>query len=157
MTIAYTDARELSADVASELGDPERMELHDLLAASDVVTVHAPLMDETRHLIDADALSRMKDSAYIVNSARGPIIDEAALVDALRDGQIAGAGLDVYENEPDVHPGLLELDNVVLLPHLGSATIETRTAMGVLAAENAVAVLRGEPPKTPVNPEVLEA
>ena len=98
----------------------------------------------------------MKDGAYLVNSARGPIVDEAALVDALREGRIAGAGLDVYENEPDVHPGLLELDNVVLLPHLGSATIETRTAMGVLAAENAVAVLRGEQPPTPVNPEVLD-
>jgi glyoxylate reductase len=113
-------------------------------------------MDETRHLMNAERLGRMKDTAYLVNSARGPIVDEAALVDALRSGQIAGAGLDVYENEPDVHPGLLELDNVVLLPHLGSATIETRTAMGVLAAKNAIAVLTGERPPTPVNPEVLE-
>jgi len=113
-------------------------------------------MDETRHLINADTLGLMKESAYLVNSARGPIIDEAALVDALKAGKIAGAGLDVYENEPETHPGLVELDNVVLLPHLGSATIETRTAMGVLAAENAVLALRGERPKTPVNPEVLE-
>jgi len=156
MTVAYSDAREISSEVAAELGDPQRLEIADLLERADVVTVHAPLMDETRHLIDAAALSRMKESAYLVNSARGPIIDEAALVEALRDGKIAGAGLDVYENEPDVHPGLLELDNVVLLPHLGSATIETRTAMGVLAADNAIAVLRGERPKTPVNPEVLE-
>ena len=156
MTVAYSDAREISSEVAAELGDPQRLEIADLLERADVVTVHAPLMDETRHLIDAAALSRMKESAYLVNSARGPIIDEAALVEALRDGKIAGAGLDVYENEPDVHPGLLELDNVVLLPHLGSATIETRTAMGVLAAENAIAVLRGERPPTPVNPEVLE-
>jgi glyoxylate reductase len=98
----------------------------------------------------------MKETAYLVNSARGPIVDEAALVDALQAGKIAGAGLDVFENEPDVHPGLLELDNVVILPHLGSATIETRTAMGVLAAKNAIAVLKGEAPPTPVNPDVLE-
>jgi glyoxylate reductase len=156
MTIVYTDQRPLPGDVADELGGARQVELDELLSSADVVSVHAPLMDETRHLIDADALGKMKDSAYLVNSARGPIIDEAALVDALRDGEIAGAGLDVYENEPDVHPGLLELDNVVLLPHLGSATIETRTAMGVLAAENALAVLRGEQPPTPVNPEVLE-
>src|SRR6185312_4682456 len=110
---------------------------------------HAPLMAETRHLIDAGRLAQMKETAYIVNTARGPIIDEAALVEALRTGQIAGAGLDVYEHEPEVHPGLLELDNVVLLPHLGSATIETRTAMGVLAARNAVAVLQGGRPPTP--------
>jgi glyoxylate reductase len=156
MDVVYSDARELRSDVAAELGNPPRLELDELLGKADVVSVHAPLMDETRHLIDADALSKMKETAYLVNSARGPIVDEAALVDALRDGKIAGAGLDVFENEPDVHPGLLELDNVVLLPHLGSATIETRTAMGVLAAKNAVAVLRGERPPTPVNPEVLD-
>jgi glyoxylate reductase len=113
-------------------------------------------MDETRHLIDAGALEQMKETAYLVNSARGPIVDEAALVEALKAGTIAGAGLDVFENEPDVHPGLLDLDNVVILPHLGSATIETRTAMGVLAAKNAIAVLNGERPPTPVNPDVLE-
>ena len=126
------------------------------MRTADVVSIHAPLMDETRHLINADTLGLMKVSAYLVNSARGPIVDEAALVDALKAGQIAGAGLDVYENEPETHPGLVDLDNVVLLPHLGSATIETRTAMGVLAAENAVLALGGERPKTPVNPEVLE-
>jgi glyoxylate reductase len=121
-----------------------------------VVSIHAPLMDSTRHLINAETLGLMKETAYLVNSARGPIVDEAALVDALKAGRIAGAGLDVYENEPETHPGLLDLENVVLLPHLGSATIETRTAMGVLAAENAVAVHNGERPKTPVNPEVLD-
>jgi glyoxylate reductase len=156
MDIVYSDARQAPAEVERELG-ARRVELDELLRTADVVSIHAPLMDETRHLINADTLALMKESAYLVNSARGPIIDEAALVDALKAGKIAGAGLDVYENEPETHPGLLELDNVVLLPHLGSATVETRTAMGVLAAENAVATLKGEPPKTPVNPEVLEA
>jgi len=155
MEIVYSDARPASDEVERELG-ARRVELDELLEIADVVSIHAPLMDSTRHLIDAQALARMKDTAYLVNSARGPIIDEAALVEALRSGQIAGAGLDVYENEPEVDPGLIELDNVVLLPHLGSATIETRTAMGVLAARNALAVLSGEDPPTPVNPEVLE-
>jgi glyoxylate reductase len=155
MEIVYSDARQASEEVERELG-AKRVELEELLRTADVVTVHAPLMDETRHLIDAETLGLMKETAYLVNSARGPIIDEAALVDALKEGKIAGAGLDVFENEPDVHPGLLELDNVVILPHLGSATIETRTAMGVLAAKNAIAVLKGEKPPTPVNPEVLE-
>jgi glyoxylate reductase len=130
--------------------DPGNVELGELLDRSDVVTVHCPLTPETRHLIDAAALERMRDDAYLVNCARGPIVDEAALAEALRDGKIAGAALDVFENEPDVHPGLLELDNVVLLPHLGSATIETRTAMAELAAENALAVLAGDDPPTPV-------
>jgi glyoxylate reductase len=156
MDIVYSDARQAPAEIEQELG-ARRVELDELLRTADVVSIHAPLMDETRHLINADTLALMKESAYLVNSARGPIIDEAALVEALKAGTIAGAGLDVYENEPETHPGLLELDNVVLLPHLGSATVETRTAMGVLAAENAVATLKGEAPKTPVNPEVLEA
>jgi glyoxylate reductase len=155
MDIVYSDARQASEEVERELG-AKRIELEELLRTADVVTVHAPLMDETRHLIDAETLALMKETAYLVNSARGPIVDEAALVDALKAGKIAGAGLDVFENEPDVHPGLLELDNVVILPHLGSATIETRTAMGVLAAKNAIAVLKGETPPTPVNPDVLE-
>jgi len=155
MDIIYSDARQAPAEVEQDLG-ARRVELDELLRTADVVSIHAPLMDETRHLINADTLGLMKESAYLVNSARGPIIDEAALVDALKAGKIAGAGLDVYENEPETHPGLVDLDNVVLLPHLGSATIETRTAMGVLAAENAVLALRGERPKTPVNPEVLE-
>jgi len=155
MDIVYSDARAAPAEVEQELG-ARRVGLDELLRTADVVSIHAPLMDETRHLINAETLGLMKESAYLVNSARGPIVDEAALVDALKAGEIAGAGLDVYENEPETHPGLVDLDNVVLLPHLGSATIETRTAMGVLAAENAVLALRGERPKTPVNPEVLE-
>src|SRR3954451_23661119 len=155
MQIVYSDARPASEEVERELG-ARRVELDELLSTADVVSIHAPLMDSTRHLINAETLGLMKETAYLVNSARGPIVDEAALVDALKAGQIAGAGLDVFENEPETHPGLLELDNVVLLPHLGSATIETRTAMGVLAAKNAVALLNGEQPPTPVNPEVLE-
>jgi glyoxylate reductase len=155
MEIVYFDAQRADEAVERELG-ARQVELDELLSSADVVSVHAPLMDETRHLIDSDALAKMKDTAYLVNSARGPIVDEAALVDALKSGQIAGAGLDVFENEPEVHPGLLELDNVVLLPHLGSATIETRTAMACLAAQNAIAVLKGEQPPTPVNPDVLE-
>ncbi len=150
MAIVYADARQAPPEVEEELG-ARRVELEELLRTADVVSIHAPLMDETRHLINAETLGLMKESAYLVNSARGPIIDEAALVDALKAGQIAGAGLDVYENEPETHPGLLELDNVVLLPHLGSATIETRTAMAELAARNALAVLADERPESPVN------
>ena len=97
----------------------------------------------------------MRRDAYLINTARGPVVDEAALVDALRAGTIRGAALDVFEHEPSVHPGLLELDNVVLVPHLGSATIETRTAMAVLAAQNVLAVLSGTPPPTPVNTATL--
>jgi glyoxylate reductase len=122
-----------------------------LLADSDVVSLHLPLTDETHHLIDAGALGRMKPTAVLVNTSRGPIVDEAALVDALRDGVIAGAALDVFENEPAVHPGLLTLDNAVLVPHLGSATVETRSAMAELAARNVVEVLAGRAPVTPVS------
>ena len=130
--------------------DPGGVELDELLERAHVVSVHCPLTPETRHLIDADALARMRDDAYLVNSARGPIVDEAALAAALRDGVIAGAALDVFENEPEVHPDLVGLDNAVLLPHLGSATVETRTAMAELAAANVLAVLAGEDPPTPV-------
>jgi glyoxylate reductase len=151
MQVAYTQRHRAEAALEAELGGARFLPLEELLAESDVVTLHVPLSDTTRHLIDAAQLARMRPSAYLVNTARGPIVDEAALAAALRDGAIAGAGLDVFENEPQVHPGLLELDNVVLLPHLGSATIETRTAMAELAARNALAVLAGQPPLTPVN------
>jgi glyoxylate reductase len=130
--------------------DPGRVELGELLRRSHVVSLHCPLTPETRHLIDADVLARMRDDAYLVNTARGPIVDEGALAAALRDGAIAGAGLDVFEREPEVHPDLVGLDNAVLVPHLGSATIETRTAMAELAAANAVAVLAGDDPPTPI-------
>ena len=126
------------------------MSLDELLATCDVVSLHCPYTEATHHLIDAEALGRMQPSAFLVNTARGPIVDEAALVDALRAGRIAGAGLDVFEHEPDVHPGLLELDNTVLIPHLGSATVETRDAMATLAARNVVEVLAGRAPVTPV-------
>jgi glyoxylate reductase len=133
-------------------GPPEYqpMPYDRLMATSDVVTLHCPLTEETRHLIDQKSLARMKRSAYLVNTARGPVVDEAALVWALKNHIIAGAALDVYEDEPRVHPELLTLENVVLAPHLGSATTETRTAMADLAVHNAVAVLTGNPPLTPV-------
>ena len=136
-------------DAVAELG-ARVVDLDTLLAESDVVSVHAPLGPQTRHLVDADALARMKPTAYLVNTARGPVVDEAALVAALEAGTIAGAGLDVYEDEPHVHPGLLARDDVVLLPHVGSATIETRTAMADLATDNVLAVLAGHDPLTPV-------
>lgn len=149
MEVIYQSRSELAPEVAAELG-ARRVELDELLATSDVVSLHCPYSPTTHHLIGAPQLAAMRDSAYLVNTARGPIVDEAALVDALRDGQIAGAGLDVYEREPLVHSGLLELDNVALLPHLGSATVETRTAMANLAADNALAALAGEQPPTPI-------
>jgi glyoxylate reductase len=155
MEIVYAGPRRAPSTVEKELGGAGHLPLEELLRASDVVTLHCPLTPETRHLIDGRALSLMRPSAFLVNTARGPVVDEAALVEALRSGALAGAGLDVYEREPEVDPGLLELDNVVLLPHLGSATVETRTAMAMLAAENAIAVLQGRRPPTPVNPEVL--
>jgi glyoxylate reductase len=144
MTIAYYDPMPRS------LPDYESMSLDQLLATSDVVSVHVPLLPETRHLIDRTALSRMKRSAYLINTSRGPVIDEDALAWALREGIIKGAGLDVYEEEPKIHPGLLSLENVVLVPHLSSATAETRTAMYELAARNVVNVLTGKPPVTPI-------
>jgi glyoxylate reductase len=126
------------------------LELEELLGTSDFVSIHTPLTPETRHLIGAGELERMKAESVLVNSSRGPVVDESALADALAERRIFAAGLDVYEDEPEVHPKLLELENVVLAPHIGSASIETRDKMAVLAAENIVAVLSGEDPKTPV-------
>ena len=126
------------------------MSLDELLVSSDVVSIHMPGTPETRHLIDRRALARMKRSAILVNTARGSIVDEDALVWALGERLIAGAALDVFEKEPAVHPGLLPLENVVLVPHLGSATRETRTAMADLAVSNVLAVLDGKAPLTPV-------
>jgi glyoxylate reductase len=143
MRVAY-------ADVLTAEGPFENMSFDRLLNTSDVVSLHVPLTPETRHLIDKKALARMKRSAYLVNTARGPVIEETALAWALQERLIAGAAIDVYENEPVVHPDLLPLENVLLVPHLGSATTETRTAMAHLAADNVIAVLAGRPPLTPV-------
>jgi len=142
--VAYTARRE------TQLADAEPMSLDKLLNTSDIVSIHVPLTPETRHLIDRKALARMKRSAYLINTARGPVIDEEGLAWALEQRLIAGAALDVYEKEPEIHPGLMNLENVLLVPHLGSGTTETRTAMADLAVSNVVAVLSGQAPITPV-------
>ena len=143
MTIAYTKRSPLDAETAKEL-NATHMELDDLLATSDVVSLHCPYSPETHHLMDASTIGKMKKSAYLINTARGPVVDEEALATALQQGKIAGAGLDVFEKEPIVHQALIGLDNAVLIPHLGSATVETRTAMANLAVTNALAVLSGK-------------
>ena len=130
--------------------EAESMPLDRLLSTSDVVSLHCPLTTETRHLINQTALARMKRSAYLINAARGPVVDEAALAWALKNRMIAGAALDVYEREPEVQHELMALENVVLSPHLGSSTTETRVAMADLAARNVIAVLSGQPALTPV-------
>lgn len=137
------------AAVVGEL-DAAVVDLDELLTASDVVSLHCPLTPATRHLIGARELRLMRPGAHLVNTSRGPVVDEAALVAALEAGEIAGAGLDVFEDEPQVHPGLLGREDVVLLPHVGSATVETRTAMADLAVANVLAVLAGGEPVTPV-------
>ncbi len=144
MRVVYTEPRDV------DLPGAENVSLDRLLNTSDIVSLHVPLLPETRHLIDKKSLARMKRSAYLINTARGPVVDEAALAWALQHHLLAGAALDVYENEPAVHPELLKLDNVLLVPHLASATTETRTAMADLAAENVLAVLAGRPALTPV-------
>ena len=146
MTVAYSDVEELT--------DPDPpatwMPLDELVSTSHVVTLHAPLDEGSRHLMDERRLRRMARGAFLINTARGPLIDEAALARVLAEGHLGGAGLDVFEDEPSIHPGLLDRENVVLLPHIGSATVETRAAMAELAAKNILAVLAGEDPPTPV-------
>lgn len=149
MEILYHN-RSRNPEAEKEL-DARYLELDELLETADLISIHTPLTDETRHLIGERELKKMKSSAVLVNTSRGPVVDEAALADALENRRIFAAGLDVYEAEPDVHPKLLGLENVVLAPHIGSASVETRDRMAVLAAENIVAVLSGEEPKTPVN------
>jgi len=144
MRVAYTSRREI------EFPGAEAMQLDRLLLTSDIVSLHVPLTPETKHLSDKRSLTRMKRAAYLINTARGPVIDGAALAWALQHHLLAGAALDVYENEPAIHPDLLSLENVLLVPHLGSGTTETRTAMADLAIENVLAVLAGRPPLTPV-------
>jgi glyoxylate reductase len=151
MRIAYCQRQAADPELVAALG-AERMELEALLRAADVLSLHCPLTEETRQLISAERLALMKPRAILVNAARGPIVEEAALVEALREGRLAAAALDVYEEEPRVHPGLRELENATLIPHLGSATVETRTAMAELAAGNAIASVRGESLPTPVPP-----
>lgn len=149
MYIIYQSRSEIDPAISADLG-ARRVDLEELLAVSDVVSLHCPYGPNTHHLIGAEQLAVMKETAYLVNTARGPIVDEAALALALREGQIAGAGLDVFEQEPKIHPWLLELENVALIPHLGSATVETRTAMAILATDNTLAVLGGKQPLTPI-------
>jgi len=154
MRILYTDAVALAPDVERELG-ATRVELDELLREADFVSLHVPLTPETRHLIGAAELRRMKPSAVLVNTSRGPVVDEAALAVALRERHIFAAGLDVFEREPEVHPDLLGLDNVVLAPHIASGSVRTRSEMSALAVRNLLAGLRGERPPNLLNPEVL--
>ena len=144
MRVAFTSRRVV------EVPGAESMSLDRLLVTSDIVSLHVPLTPETTHLIDRKSLARMKRSAYLINTSRGPVIDEEALAWALQQHLLAGAALDVYEHEPSIHPDLLHLENALLVPHLGSATTETRTAMADLAVANVAAVLGGRAPLTPV-------
>ena len=144
MRVAYSGRRDVGAAGA------EFMSFDRLLNSSDVVSLHVPLTNDTRHLIDKKAIARMKRSAYLVNTARGPVVDEEALAWALQQHLLAGAALDVYEKEPEVHSDLMRLENVLLVPHLGSGTTETRLGMASLAVDNVVAVLSGRPPLTPI-------
>jgi glyoxylate reductase len=153
MKVIYYDAFRQKPKVEKALGVQYKT-FQSVLKQADIISVHTPLMKETTHLINAKVLKAMKKTAYVVNTSRGPVVDEAALAKALQRGDIAGAGIDVFEHEPKVHPELLKCRSAVITPHIASATIETRTAMGTLAASNLIAVLKGRKPPTPVNPEV---
>lgn len=150
MEIIYNNRHRVDAEVEQRL-QARRVDFDQLLETSDIVSLNCPYSEATHHLVDAGALGAMQPTALLINTARGPIVDESALVDALVNGKIAGAALDVFEHEPTVHPGLLSLDNVVLVPHLGSATVETRTAMATTAAANVVEVVAGRAPHNPVS------
>ena len=156
MRVIYFDVARPPAEVERELG-AEYRELDHLLAEADLISVHVALTPETRHLFGAEEFKKMKPTAVIVNTSRGPVIDEAALAEALAGGELFAAGLDVFEKEPEVHERLLDVDNAVVIPHLGSATVETRDAMGMLAVENVTAALEGRRPPTLLNPEAWEA
>ncbi len=156
MSILYTDARRTSPQVESELR-AAFVPLDELLRKADFVTIHADLNDQTRHLIGERELRLMGPEHYLINAARGPIVDEKALVRALKEGWIKGAGIDVYEREPTIEPGLTDCINAVLLPHLGSATVKTRAAMAETAARNLIAAVEGQVPPNLVNPDVLAA
>ena len=149
MRVLYADVRpnrELERDIGAE-----HVDLDTLFKEADFISVHVPLMPETTHLISIRSLAMMKPTAYLINTSRGPVINEAALAEALRDGVIAGAGLDVFEDEPEVHPRLLDLDNVVLTPHIASGSVETRSKMATMAAENVLVALDGRTPPNAVN------
>lgn len=148
MRVVYTSRRP-NLEMEAKLG-ARRLELDELLSVSDFVSLHVPLGPETRHLIGRKALARMRPNAVLINTSRGPVVDEAALVEALRAGRIAAAGLDVYEDEPRAAPGLLDLPNVVACPHIGSATVTARSRMAEMAARNLLAVLEGREPPNPV-------
>jgi glyoxylate reductase len=156
MSVLYYDVFRPSSDVEREL-QAEYRELDELLAEADFISIHVALTPETRHLFGAEKFRKMKPTAVLVNTSRGPVIDEGALVEALQGGEFFAVGLDVFEKEPEVHPGLLELDTAVVIPHLGSATVETRDAMGMLAVENVAAALEDRRPPTLLNPDVWEA
>ncbi len=154
MRVLYTDAARLSAEQEAAL-NATYVDKATLLAESDFVSIHCPLTPETRHAFGAAEFTAMKKTAVLVNSARGPVVDEAALARALQDGEIFAAGLDVFEDEPQIHPDLLDCQNAVLIPHLGSASQETRSRMAEIAATNIIARLNGRTPPNCVNPEIL--
>ncbi|MCD4819757.1 MAG: D-glycerate dehydrogenase [Candidatus Cloacimonetes bacterium] len=154
MKILYTDNK-INKNIETNLG-ATKLELNELLGQSDFITLHIPLNEYTNHLITKNELKLMKDSAIIINTSRGQIIKEKDLIKALQDNEISGAGLDVYEFEPKISKGLKKLKNVIILPHIGSATIETRTAMGMLATNNAIAMVKGKKPENIVNPQIYK-
>jgi glyoxylate reductase len=154
MKVIYTDAVRASEEVENSASAGFR-DLNSLLAESDFISLHVPLLPETRGLFDGPKFFRMKPTAFLINTSRGPVVDEAALVAALENKKIAGAALDVYENEPFIHPGL-KRHNVVLAPHLASASLETRTKMAVMAAQNVVALFKGQRPPNMLNPDVFK-
>lgn len=156
MPVLYTSSSGRRNEVLDKELNARLVSFEELLEESDFISLHTPLTAGTRHLFGAEAFKRMKKTAYIVNTARGPVIDEQALLEALKSGEIAGAGLDVYENEPALTPGLAELDNVVLLPHIGSGTESARTDMSLMAARNMLAMLKGHKPETCLNPEIYD-
>jgi glyoxylate reductase len=155
MKIVYNDIRKVESGLVDMLR-AQFLSLKDLLANSDFVTLHVPLTPETRHLIGREQLPWMKKTAFLINASRGPVVDEKALVEALQKGQIAGAGLDVFEWEPKVSPELMAMENVVMVPHIGSATFATREAMSLTAAKNIIAALKGETPPNILNPEIYK-
>ncbi|WP_319468349.1 D-glycerate dehydrogenase [uncultured Pseudodesulfovibrio sp.] len=156
MKVLYTSSSGRRNGVLDSELHAQLVSFDQLLAQSDFISIHCPLTPQTRHMFDASAFSHMKKTAYLINTSRGPVIKENDLVTALRNSDIAGAGLDVYENEPDMAPGLAGLDNAVLLPHIGSATQNSRNGMATLAARNLIAMLRGQKPETPLNSELYD-